>query len=352
VYVGLLLLVPGGAAAAEPVPAAVSVGGGAVIWYYQPFFAEAQSYVTLIFANLVVDAKYGRFGLHIEPRFRDAKLRPFFDGPIWIQEAYAHATFGRTIFKVGKVATQLGYFWDGSYYGNVQMFDGIKLDFGYGLSAEGTVGPDRPVGARWWLQYFLRDGGTNYSLPGRDTISIPGAHRRNELIGRLEPFWAPTKRSELRIGASGEFLETELPNVAMKPVMRFAADFQLRIGPWRMWGEYLQQRGQTVTDFPIAPPTQSTLLARPALHGGSSAHNQYYWAGTELSIWRLTARYSFSLVDYSDVGVREWIHLPSLGARMNALLTLVAEFAYRQHSDATGVSIIDKALVVTLHATF
>jgi hypothetical protein len=331
----------------------VTLGGGALLWYYQPFLDGSKNSVSLYFANLVVDAKFGRFALHLEPRFRDTRLRPFFDGPVWLQEAYASVTLGSTVIKAGKIYSHLGYFWDGSFYGNVQVYDGLKLDPDYGLSAEGVLREQRRVGLRWWAQYFVIDGGTNVSLQGRDTISIPGAHRHNQLIGRLEPFFKLSPRSELWLGASGEYLQADLPNVGTRDVGRFAADFKLAIGPWDLWGEYLRQDGQTVTGFPIPPPVQTAAATAPIVGAGqSSSHNNYYWIGTELSLWKLTARYAFSLGDYSDVHVQEWMHLPSLGLQVSSYISLLAEFVWWQRSAPTGTTFVDKSLDITLYAHF
>src|SRR5205807_436179 len=114
----------------------LSIGGGALLWYYQPVqVAAAKSNVDLFFANLLLDGKFGAVGLHIEPRFRDSRLRSFFPGPVWAQEAYASVTLARGhVIKAGKAYSHFGLFWDNSFYGNVQVYDGLKLDPDYGLS--------------------------------------------------------------------------------------------------------------------------------------------------------------------------------------------------------------------------
>jgi hypothetical protein len=330
----------------------VTLGGGALLWYYQPFLPDTKSNVSLFFANLLFEAKYNRWGVHVEARFRDTKLRPFFDGPVWAQEAYAFVTLGTTTIKAGKIYSHLGYFWDGSFYGNVQVYDGLKLDPDYGLSAEGVLGETRRLGLRWWAQYFVVDGSTNVSLPGRDTISIAGARRRNQLIGRVEPFFKITPKAELRLGASGEFLQADLPTVGTQNVGRVAGDFKLVVGPWDVWGEYLRQEGQTVLDFPVPPPMTLTGTAGSVGGGHASAHNDYYWIGTELSLWKLTARYAFSAGNYNDVSVYETMHLPSLSVQVNSYLSLLAEFVYWQRHAPAGTTFVDRSLNVTLYAHF
>jgi hypothetical protein len=229
----------------------LSIGGGAILWYYAPVDLGAKQNVDLFFANLLLDGKFGRVGLHIEPRFRDSRLRDFYPGPVWAQEAYASIQVtNNTVVKAGKEYSRFGLFWDNSFYGNVQVYDGLKLDPDYGLSLEGAIAPDRDEGLRYYAQYFVVDGHTNVSLDGRDTISIPGANRRNQSIVRVEPFIKPNEETVVTGGVSGEFLQAALPSVT-KNVFRAAVDGTVGIKRWSLWAEYTYQNGQTVTDFPI-----------------------------------------------------------------------------------------------------
>ena len=66
-----------------------SIGGGLILYYYQPTAGAGKNNVSVFFANLLLDGEWENFGLHIEPRFRDTKLRSYYDGPVWLQEAYA-----------------------------------------------------------------------------------------------------------------------------------------------------------------------------------------------------------------------------------------------------------------------
>jgi hypothetical protein len=369
-----LVALPARRAAAQPAPPptltlpgwlnGLTLGGGALLWYDQPLVVDpGKNSVSLYFAHLIIDGRWGRWGLHLETRFRDSRLRPFFDSSSWVQEAYASVSVGSTTLKAGKIYSHLGYFWDGSFYGNVQVYDGLKLDPDYGVSIEGTPWADRRFGLQWWAQYFVLDGGTNVSLVGRDTISIPGAHRRNQLIGRVEPFFKPSPRSELRLGLSGELLQADLSAVAgngVHNVGRFAADFKVAVGPWLLWGEYLRQDGQTVTDFPIPPPAPAITTAAGAASdaaaaalGRSSSHNNYYWVGTQLSWRRLTARYAFSVGDYHDVDVLEWFHLPSLSVLISPNLSILGELVWWERSTpTTGHTFVARSVDITLYAHF
>jgi hypothetical protein len=157
---------------------------------------------------------------------------------VWAQEAYASATLASdTVLKAGKAYSHFGLFWDNSFYGNVQVYDGLKLDPDYGLSLEGAAGLERKAGLRYWAQYFVVDGHTNVSLAGRDTISLPGGHRRNQAILRVEPFYKVTEHATLTAGLSGAFLQADLArrwarrtSIAAPPISRSSSDGSAR-GP-------------------------------------------------------------------------------------------------------------------------
>jgi hypothetical protein len=325
----------------------VTIGGGLILWYYQPLFSGAKNNVDVFWANIVADGDFGALGVHLEPRFRDSRLRSFYAGPVWLQEAYAWADLRFAKLKVGKVYSQLGLFWDNSFYGNVQVYDGLKLDPDYGLSLEGATNSERAVGLRYYGQFFLVDGQTNVSLTGRDTISIVGARRRNQAIGRLEPFFELAPKVVLNVGASAEYLNADLPD-GSHDVFRGAVDLKLTTPSFGVWGEALRQGGQTVTDYPFAgtPATATT----PGTSGRSSSHNNYLLAGAEYTYDRFTVRYNFSYADYHDVRVHETMHVPAVSVAASANVWVLAEYVIWQRTSPEGDARLDKSLNVTVGA--
>jgi hypothetical protein len=330
----------------------VTLGGGVLLWYYQPInVPQASNDVSVFWSRLLIDGKWGIFGLHFEPRFRDTKLRPFFDGPVWLQEAYASADLGdgAAQLRVGKTYSRLGLFWYTSFYGNVQVYDGLKLDPDYGVTLQGDVGKaDDPFSLGWWAQYFVVDGSTNVSLEDRDTISYPGARRRNQAIGRVEPrlHLGP---ATVALGASGEFLQaTDLPGLGTQNVWRAAGDATVVAAGLTVRGEVLHQDGRTVVDFPIAgTPATATTAAVP---GQSSAHNDYLLAGAEYTIGPVTAVYTFSLGSYNDVSVKQVMHVPAVSFAVSTNVSLLGELVFWQNQTPAGSSLIDRSFNLTLNA--
>jgi hypothetical protein len=357
--------VPEPGAAASQVPEwtrSLTIGGGTIIWYYQPFLSGAKNTVDLFFVNLLFDGHVGDFGLHVEPRFRDTKLRPHFagmnGGTAWVQEVYASWKLPGATLKVGKAYSHLGLFWDNSFYGNVQVYDGLKLDPDYGLSLEGAVAEGNPIGAHYWAQFFLVDGQTNVALEGRETFMIPGARRRNQAILRIEPFFdlpiglssaAPTLK--VKVGLSSEFLQADLPApVGKKDVYRGAADLTVTAGPVSLWSEFIRQNGQTVTDFPVAgvPATANT----PATPGQASAHTNYFLVGAELALGKVSARYNLSYGGYRDLSISEWMHVPAIGVAVSPNVTFLGEYVYWKRYAPSGDLLVDKSFNLTLQAHF
>lgn len=326
----------------------VSIGGGAILYYYQPIDLDgAKNNFDVFFANLKLDGKVGRFGLHLEPRFRDTKLRPFYDGPVWLQEAYGYVDLDKVKVKVGKSYKLLGLFWDNSFYGNVQVYDGLKLDPNYGVSVEGAFGDKFGVEAA--AQYFIVDGRTNVSLQGRDTFSEPGARRRNTFVGRVDGFVRFDPDGKARIGVSGETFEADFGDDDER-VNRFAVDASVNWNGLGVWAEFLKQSGRHVTGFPYAgvPATDGA----PAVPGRSSDDNNYFLVGAEYTLGPVTARYNFSLGNYSELDVKELMHVPAVSVKLSDNLLVLGEYVAWKRDTPEGDIDVDRSFNTTVHGSF
>lgn len=328
----------------------LKIGGGGILWYYQPTIEGQKNNVEFFNVRLTFDADFGDgFAFHLEPRFRDTKLRSFFAGTAWIQEGYASYAFGTHTFKLGKVYGQLGLFWDNSFWGNVQVYDGLKLAPDYGGSLEGKFELSPKFNLGYAAQFFVVDGSTNVSLPARDTISIPDSRRRNEVILRVDPS-VKWDGGDARLGLSGAHLKADSPGIADGGVWRYAVDFKVTHGGLGVWGEYLRQKGQSVTDYPIAG-TPATDTA-PATPGRASKNIHYFEAGAEYTYSRATLRYNFSAATYKGVSVKEWMHVPALGFKINDNLQLGAEYVHWSRSIAGKHERYNRSFNLLLYVSF
>lgn len=359
-------------------PPRIEINGGAYFWYYQPLSITAEAspddgYVELYLAGLDFHGRLDDFGLLFTTRFRDSKVRAFYMSNVWIQEAYAYYERPYLSVKVGKVLSEFSPLWDDSFYGSMPYFDGIKLDYNYGVSLDGRYEHDERFGLAYHAQYFMIDGGTNGSLRDRDTVWVnqtfacdptaggsntcdPNAkavHRNHTLMARIDPSYRINSDASVRAGLAAQYMHVNFPaftGVEPQNVYRIAGDVSLVYGPVRAFGEFIAQFGKTVIDYPT-PPTPATMTT-PAVPGRSSGHNHYLVAGAEAQIWRLTARYSFSLVDYRDLDVTEWLHLPGVSMAVHENIAVMLEYAYWRRTDPTRSSTLDNSLNGVLHARF
>jgi hypothetical protein len=325
----------------------LTVGGGVVLYYYQPLEGDKDNFFEIFEAKLNLDATFDIFGLHIAPRFRDTPERGFFPGTTWVEEAYASAKLGPTTLKVGKVYRQFGRFWDNSFYGNAQEYDGLKLDPNHGISLEGVLAAEQPLGMTFFAQFFIIDGTTNYALPTRDTHTIPGAHRRNQIVGRVEPFLELSELVTLKLGLSGEYFEADLPApVGEQDVGRLAVDATVIVGGLTVWGEFTRQFGRHVTEFPF--PGVPAMGAMAAVPGRSSDENNYLMVGGEYTYDRFTLRYNFNQGDYAEVDYKETRHVPGLSIELHKHLSVLLEYALAHAHLAGDSTLLDSSINVTI----
>lgn len=345
---------PAPAAEAKPAPApepeklVLDLHGGAYIWYYAPFIGKGSPALSLYFANLVFDAKYEPLvngsksiplGFHFEPRFRDTKLRAFFPSNTWVQEAYGWVQPVEELkIKAGKVYTHFGKFWDGSFYGNLPYFDGLKLSPDFGISAEVAARAKEKVRYNAYLQYFANDGVTNGSLPDRDTVSVPMAHKRHEVIARVEPVFQINDNASVTLGLSGQYFRADLP-IGDENVERYGAD--VTVAPAKglsIYGDYAYQHGRHVVDYPSM--------------GMSSAKNHYLLAGAEYASSRVTARVNYSYVDYSDVGTSESLIEPGVVLKLHDRASMYFEYVYWTSKTGGTTTKFDNSANVILYMSF
>ena len=334
--------------------------GGATLWYYRPNQSYIDENLSIYFAYLDTDITYENYGVHAETRFSEHKFRGYYPSNIWFQEAYGYYRGSSYIVKVGKEYTHFGKFWDGSYYGNVLYYDGLVLNPDNGVSLEGSLPNVRGWKLNYYAQYFVIDGSTNGSLDpygqkgegglngeetgdgapiepscidgngnfipgcqsGRDAVSVPGAHRRNEAILRLEPTFTLPHNNKLKLGLNYEYLLADLSPILPRRfnVNRYAADVTFTHVDWSIFFEWVHQQGYTVTDFP--------------LYDQPSKNIDYFWAGTSYKFGKCRAYFNYSDGYYHDENIYDITYVPGLSYEFNQFLSGAVEYAnwFRMHS--------------------
>ncbi|HEX2670169.1 MAG TPA: hypothetical protein VHM25_04815, partial [Polyangiaceae bacterium] len=82
----------------------VRLSGGIALYFYQPTNGWKNQF--LIYSNLRFDARFQPFGLHLEPRLSNEKMRSYYESLAWLQEAYLFYDAAPIVLKVGKIYKQ------------------------------------------------------------------------------------------------------------------------------------------------------------------------------------------------------------------------------------------------------
>lgn len=353
-----LLLAPAAAAAQGEGDAHTEVGGGVYLFHYAPLDLEGVDDRTEIYAAFVeVDHETGPWSFHAEGRWRDTKLREFYPSTTWIQEAWAalrlplvgsgaggrggrrgrpasEASPASLTLRAGKIYTRLGRFWDGSFFGNLHYFDGLKLDPDFGAEAVLEVPAGRAtVEARG--QWLLNDDRINGALPGRDLEGIDGGSEAGSPVAGLHvsvPLLGPGRggaargreaadRIALRAGVSG-MLERGTVGAGTGPgaggavrdveLEHLSADVGITA-----WGHeaYVEYTERTPDGVPASTAAGTA---------GSAA--DYWLAGVQLHLPPLHLRYNYSRGEYGTAGFTERIHQPGVTVDLTRWLHAIVEY--------------------------
>jgi hypothetical protein len=149
-----------------------------------------------------------RFGFHAEGRARDqTKFAPYYDSKVWLYEGYAWMHVGVGAMKAGSIWKRFGVDGDGTWWGNVPYYDGIKYDPDWGFSWERVHAQDPDSPSAFYLdtyaQFFVKDDGKNGSAPGADAESAPALHEKNTFVARVVPTWHLDAHTTVAVGLSG-----------------------------------------------------------------------------------------------------------------------------------------------------
>lgn len=335
------------------------LGAGVYLFYYQPVDSTTLSPTDLmgnfqVYAYyLKLDKEWRGIGAHTEIRMRDgghtaagsnnAYLRGFFSSNIWFQEIYAYWQPRRWFgIKAGKLYRRVGLFWDDSFFGNLQYFDGQKLnpDYGAEIAGERSFKNGRfTVG--YTAQYFLNSDGINGSLifgrtvgpqpMGGDVTALrewspsPEAEQdsagnrmtqvKHVVDGRVMGGVMPRPWIAAEVGVSGLYGTVRRSSAVdmiddQATYAQVAVDATVRVGPLLVYGEYLRQFGPALRDA------------------------DYLLVGARATWKRLSLRFNTSYVNYQlSPRVQEYILQPGLTFTFGGGLAALVEYDEWQRKD-------------------
>ena len=354
-----------------------SIGAGVYLFYYQPLDnttfspTDKNGYFQVYAFYLKLDSefatRYGTIGGHAELRMRDGGhigagssnqyLRGFFSSNIWFQELYAYYRLSSLLnIKAGKVYRKVGIFWDDSFFGNLQYFDGNKLVPDWGLSIEGDRDFARgKLGLEYSVQYFYNGSGTNGSLDYGRTLGTPETATTVQAVRDYSPTAegaldsAGTRMSQLKHAIDARVAVTLRP---VKPlhITVGVSGFNGRVA--RVWksGALLMTPMSDESQFSqVAPELTVGVKVGPiALRfmgeylkqlGPGMREADYILAGAKLTWKGLAVYMNDSYVRYAlTPAIQEFILQPGISYAIGGGLAALVEYDEWQRKDPRGVA--------------
>ncbi len=314
----------------------LKISGSAYLFDYIPTLSvPSQDFFEAygLFLNLDSVSQDNIYGFHAQLRLRDSKLRSFYLSNVWFGEIYAYARTPLGEVKVGKVVRKVGLSWDGSFFANLQYFNGLKLVPDYGAELMGNRPINRTMSLDYSFQYLNSNARTDGALPGRDVESDPHASLSDAYAVRLAPTCRMGEKS-LSMGLSGFSGEINRLAGFGDPfrIRQAALDATLDLGPAAAYAEYLYQWGERDD------------AQHPFSHPGYD-EGAYLLAGTHWQISSLIRlRVNYSQVRYigQQAMEREWV--PGVLVSLSRSLSFIAEYDdWRLFPDSGGEQVIDKS---------
>ena len=311
--------------------AGINVGGDVYLYQYVPMgIPGVQPRFELYAFSALLDAQHGDWGFHSDYRLRTTRLRSFYPGNTWLQQGYVRYRTPYGEFRAGSFYRRVGLIWDDSFFGNIQYFDGLKLDPEFGVDFGGAHDFSSRFGAEYSIQYFSTDARVNGSLPGRDFVSEPGAHAKNDLTVRLAPSLRFGDNVSLTLGGSlahGAIDRDMGPHNARDQI---AGDATLQMGPVMAYGELLRQNVHGVV---LLPPENAI----------------YTLAGIRWTRGRYQPRFNFSQGNYFGLNARrEYILQPGITIRLADGFSFIYEYDFWQKFSLSNRTTLDRSLNLVL----
>jgi hypothetical protein len=298
---------------------------------------------------------FTKFGAYTDVRMRDSgtPLRPFYPGDdLWMQYGYVWAYAEPGTLKAGAVGRRFGLDWDGSWWGNVEYFDGFKLASSWGLSWEVT--PEMKDGWKIdrYFQFFFHDY-LDGSLVGANPVSVNGSSERNTFVARVVPTVQLSEDETLALGISGMVGQIEnnqtltlagLPFVFASPGDQVPAAWSLdatyTLGKLRLFGEALQSYG-------VLSPARYVSF-------GPSDRITDMLAGVNWTHGPITYRFCYSLgLDDNPSGTQH-LFVPGVTVALTRNVEFYAEYVRQEvrHNGTSSFTTFENGCQLLVHWRF
>lgn len=319
------------------------LSGGIYLFDYAPMMKGAKNDFSIYAFILKTDVmtKDKRFGLHVETRFRDTKLRPFYPSTVWFQEAYAFAHTNIGEVHVGKFYKKVGIFWDESFWGNILYFNGLTLHPEFGAELVGSKNTGGQTKINYSLQSINNNSHTDGALEGRDVESDTNAAFRYGFTARIAPSLQLGDQYSLTIGVSGLTGTIERTVGSSFQLSQMDGDVTFKAGDASVFSEILYQRGEKDdVHHPLSRPGYDNTV--------------YYWGGVRYFILKkLLLRFSYSRAYYLGALSVEQEFLPGITYSIQNNLAIIVEYDYwKLQPEKLPSTTVDKSLNFVVNYNF
>lgn len=237
-------------------------------------------------------------------------------------------------FRAGSFYRRVGLDWDDSFFGNIQYFDGLKLDPEFGVDFGGGHDFSRRLGAEYSAQYFSTGARVNGSLPGRDFVSESGAHAKNDVTMRFAPIFRFGENISLTLGTSLAHGAIDRDMGPHNTRDQLAGDATLQMGPLLTYGEVLKQ---DIYGEVLLPPQNAT----------------YALVGIRWARGRYQPRFNFSQGDYFGLNARrEYIIQPGITIHLADGFSFIYEYDFWRKTALSNSQTLDRSLNLVLQYHF
>jgi hypothetical protein len=264
-----------------------------------------------------------KYGGHAALRARDqSTFRSFFEEKVWFYELYAWLDAGWGKIKAGKVWKRFGLDWDGTFWGNVAYYDGMKLDPDFGASWERTYEMNQRLSLDAYLQYFVEEDTVNGSIAGADPESTKALREKNTFVARIMPTLKLDNHQTFAVGVSGLTGTVEAAAGGDTTLTQWAVDATYTWCGLKVFGEYAYSDG----------------IQNPAHYvtGGPSKIYKDYLFGAEYKLGAFTPRVVYSHGDYENPGGSQDLLVAGASVELTKYLTFMFEYVKWDVKPAAG----------------
>jgi hypothetical protein len=340
---GFLLLLP--AFSARPETPAKDAKGprfkfGVLLLAYEPTEDRETRDAGLFYGFVSASWAQKGWGARAEIRGTDGRFRPYFQGNIWLEHAYAYVSTKAGDIQVGQIAPAFAGE-DATFSGDLLSVNGFTRNPEYGAALEGSTGFGYNTLA-WRARYIGQNDHVAWEDDGRGVESDPGANLRDGFqasVSYLVNKGLVTFKPVLA-GGTGRVVDS-----AGESVLRFndlAGSFRASVGPIALSVTGTLRDGSEAAAMAKGTSGLPRLAYDRSVGGSASLVAEFP---------TVIYRYVYSAFEYRGTGYSENLQQPSVIWMPRKGVEATIEYSWRR-LEGEGFSRTSSAFRFALGLTF